>query len=95
MIFNCFEQVPHLSEAFTLEPGDVIATGTPAGIGAIRQPFPEGLLKVGDVVRIEIDRIGELQNTVIDEPDSYVAPEIETPERDGSRSQSYRASNTQ
>ena len=95
MIFNCYEQVAHLSEAFTLEPGDVIAAGTPAGIGAVRQPFPDGLLKIGDVVRIEIDRIGELQNTVIDEPDGYVAPEIETPERDGSRSQSYRASNTQ
>ena len=51
----------HLSQAFTLEPGDVIATGTPAGIGAVRQPFPEGLLKVGDVVRIEIEGIGELR----------------------------------
>jgi 2-keto-4-pentenoate hydratase/2-oxohepta-3-ene-1,7-dioic acid hydratase in catechol pathway len=74
MIFNCFEQVAHLSEAFTLEPGDVIATGTPAGVGAARQPFPEGLLKVGDVVRIEIDRIGTLENTVIDEPVGYIAP---------------------
>jgi 2-keto-4-pentenoate hydratase/2-oxohepta-3-ene-1,7-dioic acid hydratase in catechol pathway len=69
MVFNCFEQVAHLSEAFTLEPGDVIATGTPAGVGAARQPFPEGLLKVGDVVRVEIEGIGELQNTVVDEPD--------------------------
>jgi 2-keto-4-pentenoate hydratase/2-oxohepta-3-ene-1,7-dioic acid hydratase in catechol pathway len=77
MIFNCFQQVSHLSEAFTLEPGDVIATGTPAGVGAARQPFPEGLLKVGDVVRIEIDRIGSLENTVIDEPDGYLAQEIE------------------
>ena len=55
MIFDCFQQVAHLSEAFTLEPGDVIATGTPAGVGAVRQPFPDGLLKVGDVVRVEID----------------------------------------
>jgi len=77
MVFNCFEQVAHLSEAFTLEPGDVIATGTPAGVGAARQPFPEGLLKVGDVVRIEIDGIGELENTVIGEPDGYVVPEAE------------------
>ena len=46
MIYNCYQPVAHLSEAFTLEPGDVIATGTPAGIGAVRQPFPEGLLKV-------------------------------------------------
>jgi 2-keto-4-pentenoate hydratase/2-oxohepta-3-ene-1,7-dioic acid hydratase in catechol pathway len=73
MIFNCFEQVAHLSEAFTLEPGDVIATGTPAGVGAARQPFPEGLLKVGDVVRIEVDGIGALENTVVAEPDGFVA----------------------
>ena len=56
MIYNCFEQVAHLSEAFTLEPGDVIATGTPAGIGAVRQPFPDGLLKIGDTVRVQIER---------------------------------------
>jgi 2-keto-4-pentenoate hydratase/2-oxohepta-3-ene-1,7-dioic acid hydratase in catechol pathway len=42
---------------------------------AARQPFPEGLLKVGDVVRIEIERIGALENTVIEEPDGYLAPE--------------------
>jgi 2-keto-4-pentenoate hydratase/2-oxohepta-3-ene-1,7-dioic acid hydratase in catechol pathway len=74
MIYDCFQQVAHLSEAFTLEPGDVIATGTPAGIGAVRQPFPEGLLKVGDVVRVEIEGIGELENTVIAEPDGFVVP---------------------
>jgi 2-keto-4-pentenoate hydratase/2-oxohepta-3-ene-1,7-dioic acid hydratase in catechol pathway len=77
MVFNCFEQISHLSEAFTLEPGDVIATGTPAGVGAARQPFPEGLLKVGDEVRVEIDGIGELVNTVVPEPDGYLAPEAE------------------
>jgi 2-keto-4-pentenoate hydratase/2-oxohepta-3-ene-1,7-dioic acid hydratase in catechol pathway len=77
MIYTCFQQVAHLSEAFTLEPGDVIATGTPAGIGAVRQPFPEGLLKVGDVVRIEIEGIGELRNTVVEEPDGYLAPAAE------------------
>ena len=77
MVFNCFEQVSHLSEAFTLEPGDVIATGTPAGVGAARQPFPEGLLKVGDVVRIEIDGIGWLENSVAEEPAGYVVPEVE------------------
>jgi 2-keto-4-pentenoate hydratase/2-oxohepta-3-ene-1,7-dioic acid hydratase in catechol pathway len=73
MVFDCFEQVSHLSEAFTLEPGDVIATGTPAGVGSSVQPFPEGLLKVGDTVRIEIDRIGELRNQVIEEPEGFVA----------------------
>ena len=75
MIYDCYEQVAHLSQAFTLEPGDVIATGTPAGIGAVRQPFPEGLLKVGDVVRIEIEGIGELRNSVVEEPEGYLAPE--------------------
>ncbi len=73
MVFNCFEQVSHLSEAFTLEPGDVIATGTPAGVGSAYQPFPAGLLKVGDTVRIEIDGIGELSNTVVAEPDGFLA----------------------
>ena len=43
MVFGCSEQVSHLSEAFTLEPGDVIATGTPAGVGSSVQPFPSGL----------------------------------------------------
>jgi 2-keto-4-pentenoate hydratase/2-oxohepta-3-ene-1,7-dioic acid hydratase in catechol pathway len=73
MIFNCFEQIAHLSEAFTLEPGDVIATGTPAGVGSAVQPFPEGLLKVGDEVRIEIEGIGELRNTIVPEPDGFLA----------------------
>jgi 2-keto-4-pentenoate hydratase/2-oxohepta-3-ene-1,7-dioic acid hydratase in catechol pathway len=73
MVFDCFQQVSHLSEAFTLEPGDVIATGTPAGVGSSVQPFPEGLLKMGDTVRVEIDGIGELRNTVIEEPDGFLA----------------------
>jgi 2-keto-4-pentenoate hydratase/2-oxohepta-3-ene-1,7-dioic acid hydratase in catechol pathway len=77
MIYDCFQQVAHLSQAFTLEPGDVIATGTPAGIGAVRQPFPDGLLKVGDTVRIEIDGIGSLENTVVEEPEGFVVPETE------------------
>ena len=72
MVFDCFQQVSHLSEAFTLEPGDVIATGTPAGVGSAFQPFPEGLLKAGDTVRIEIDGIGELRNQVIEEPDNFM-----------------------
>jgi 2-keto-4-pentenoate hydratase/2-oxohepta-3-ene-1,7-dioic acid hydratase in catechol pathway len=77
MIYDCDRQVAHLSEAFTLEPGDVIATGTPAGIGAVRQPFPEGLLKVGDVVRVEIEGIGELENTVVAEPEGFVVKQTE------------------
>ena len=49
-------------------PGDVISTGTPAGVGIAMKP--PGLLKAGDVVRIEIEGIGVLENPVIDEPDS-------------------------
>jgi 2-keto-4-pentenoate hydratase/2-oxohepta-3-ene-1,7-dioic acid hydratase in catechol pathway len=73
MVFDCFQQVSHLSEAFTLEPGDVIATGTPAGVGLGRQPFREYLLHVGDTVRVEIERVGELVNTVVEEPNDYLA----------------------
>jgi 2-keto-4-pentenoate hydratase/2-oxohepta-3-ene-1,7-dioic acid hydratase in catechol pathway len=77
MLFDCFQQVAHLSRAFTLEPGDVIATGTPAGVGAVRQPFPEGLLKVGDKVRVEINGIGSLENTVIEEPEGFMVERAE------------------
>ena len=59
--------VEHLSSAFTLEPGDVISTGTPAGVGIAMKP--PRLLRAGDVVRIEIEGIGALENPVIDEPE--------------------------
>ena len=77
MIYDCFQQVAHLSQAFTLEPGDVIATETPAGIGAVRQPFPEGLLEVGDTVRVEIEGIGALENTIVEEPEGFVVADSE------------------
>jgi len=77
MVYDCFEQIAHLSTAFTLEPGDVVATGTPAGIGAVRQPFPEGLLKVGDTVRVEIEGIGALENMVVAEPEGFFAAAAE------------------
>jgi 2-keto-4-pentenoate hydratase/2-oxohepta-3-ene-1,7-dioic acid hydratase in catechol pathway len=73
MVFDCFQQVSHLSEAFTLEPGDVIATGTPSGVGLGRQPVRDNLLHVGDTVRVEIEGIGELVNTVVEEPDGFLA----------------------
>ncbi len=66
LIFDCFGLVEHFSTAFTLEPGDVVATGTPAGVGIGMKP--PRLLQAGDVVRIEIEGIGELSNPVIDEP---------------------------
>jgi 2-keto-4-pentenoate hydratase/2-oxohepta-3-ene-1,7-dioic acid hydratase in catechol pathway len=73
MVFDCFQQVSHLSEAFTLEPGDVIATGTPAGVGLGRKPVRDNLLHVGETVRVEIEGIGELANTVVEEPEGYLA----------------------
>jgi 2-keto-4-pentenoate hydratase/2-oxohepta-3-ene-1,7-dioic acid hydratase in catechol pathway len=67
LIFDCFTLVEHLSTAFTLEPGDVVATGTPGGVGIAMKP--PALLKAGDVVRIEIEGIGQIENPVIAEPD--------------------------
>jgi len=66
LIFDCFAIVEHLSTAFTLEPGDVIAMGTPAGVGISMKP--PRLLQVGDTVRVEIERIGAIENPVIEEP---------------------------
>ncbi len=67
MLFDCWAMIEHLSTAFTLEPGDVISTGTPAGVGMSRTP--PAWLRAGDTVRIEIDGIGGLENPVIDEPE--------------------------
>jgi 2-keto-4-pentenoate hydratase/2-oxohepta-3-ene-1,7-dioic acid hydratase in catechol pathway len=66
MIFGCYEQIAILSTVCTLEPGDIVATGTPAGVGMARTP--PGFLAAGDVVRIEIDRIGAIENPVVPEP---------------------------
>lgn len=66
MIYNIYAQIEHLSKVMTLEPGDLLATGTCAGVGIARGR--EGMLKVGDVVRVEIDRIGHIENRFIAEP---------------------------
>jgi 2-keto-4-pentenoate hydratase/2-oxohepta-3-ene-1,7-dioic acid hydratase in catechol pathway len=68
LIFDCFAIVEHLSTAFTLEPGDVVATGTPGGVGIAMKP-PK-LLSIGDVVRVGIDGLGTLENRVVAEPDT-------------------------
>jgi 2-keto-4-pentenoate hydratase/2-oxohepta-3-ene-1,7-dioic acid hydratase in catechol pathway len=60
MIYNIAEQIAHLSSGMTLHPGDIILTGTPAGVGSARGES----LKPGDVVRIEIERIGTLTTTI-------------------------------
>ncbi len=70
LIFDCFAIIEYLSTAFTLEPGDLISTGTPAGVGIAMKP--PRLLVAGDVVRIEVERIGQIENPVISEPDDTV-----------------------
>ena len=60
MIFNTNEQIAQLSSRITLHPGDVIMTGTPAGVGAARKEF----LKAGDTVKLWIEKIGTLTNTM-------------------------------
>ena len=66
LMYDCFAQVEHLSTAFTLEPGDVVTTGTPAGVGGAMSP--PRFLRAGDVVRIEIEKIGAIENRVTEEP---------------------------
>ncbi len=66
MTYNTFELIERVSRVFTLEPGDVIETGTPGGVGYSFKPTK--FMKVGDVVRIEIEKVGVLENTVIEEP---------------------------
>ena len=59
LVFNVYDQIAHLSRAMTLEPGDIIFTGTPGGVGLAMQP-PQ-FLKAGDKVGVEIDRIGSIE----------------------------------
>jgi acylpyruvate hydrolase len=66
LIFGIGEILEYLSAGMTLEPGDIIFTGTPAGVGGSRRP-PE-FLKPGDIVRIEIEKLGALENSVAEEP---------------------------
>ena len=65
LIFKIPELVAYLSSVVTLEPGDVVATGTPAGVGFARKP--PRYLQPGDEVIITIEGIGELRNPVIAE----------------------------
>lgn len=62
MIYSISSQIEYLSTAFTLEPGDLIATGTPEGVGIAMTP--PRFLESGDVVRCEIERIGAIENRV-------------------------------
>jgi ureidoglycolate lyase len=60
-VFDVWDQIAHVSQVMTLEPGDLIFTGTPGGVGMGRKP--PSYLKDGDVVRIEVDRLGALEAT--------------------------------
>jgi 2-keto-4-pentenoate hydratase/2-oxohepta-3-ene-1,7-dioic acid hydratase in catechol pathway len=61
MIYTLAEQIEQLSAGMTLHPGDIILTGTPAGVGAGRGEF----LKAGDVVKLWIEKIGEIENRIV------------------------------
>jgi 2-keto-4-pentenoate hydratase/2-oxohepta-3-ene-1,7-dioic acid hydratase in catechol pathway len=62
MIFGIPELIAFISRHITLEPGDLIATGTPAGVGAFRDP--PVFLRAGDVVRCQVDGVATLENPV-------------------------------
>jgi len=72
MIFTCRQMIEHLSTAFTLEPGMLITTGTPAGVAA-GEDRPRWLV-AGDEVTVEIEGVGELTNPVVDEPGTGDVP---------------------
>jgi 2-keto-4-pentenoate hydratase/2-oxohepta-3-ene-1,7-dioic acid hydratase in catechol pathway len=63
MIFSVAAIIAYLSQVFTLEPGDLVFTGTPPGVGFARKP--PVFLQAGDVVEVEIDGLGILRNRVI------------------------------
>jgi 2-keto-4-pentenoate hydratase/2-oxohepta-3-ene-1,7-dioic acid hydratase in catechol pathway len=65
MIFDVAAQIEHLTKAFALEPGDLLFTGTPAGVGVARTP--PNFLKVGDRVRVEVERLGAIEATIVQE----------------------------
>jgi 2-keto-4-pentenoate hydratase/2-oxohepta-3-ene-1,7-dioic acid hydratase in catechol pathway len=71
LLFSFGEMIEELSSVFTLEPGDILATGTPLGSGASLAP-PRFLI-VGQTVRVEVDGLGHIENVIIPEPQSTTA----------------------
>jgi 2-keto-4-pentenoate hydratase/2-oxohepta-3-ene-1,7-dioic acid hydratase in catechol pathway len=65
LLFSVAELVSLISAEVTLDPGDVIVTGTPSGVGVFREP--QMFLEPGDLVTVEVERIGSLTNPVTDE----------------------------
>jgi len=66
MLFNVYEIVHHLSRVMTLEPCDIIATGTPAGVAAFMKPVAR-FLEPGDIVEVEVENIGTLRNPITED----------------------------
>ena len=66
LVFDCYSQIETLTAAFTLEPGDLILTGTPSGVGIGFSP--KKYLTIGQKVRVEIEKLGYIENEVIAEP---------------------------
>lgn len=64
MIYGVGETLAHISQSFTINPGDLLATGTPSGVGYARTP--PWLLHPGDVVEVEVERLGVLTNRIVD-----------------------------
>jgi len=65
MIFSVAETIALLADVLTLEPGDVLVMGTPAGVGQARNP--PVWMKAGDTIAIDIERIGTLVNPIVNE----------------------------
>ena len=63
MVYTVGDTLAHISRTFTLQPGDLLATGTPSGVGYARTPA--WLLHPGDTVEVEVDRLGTLRNTIV------------------------------
>ncbi len=70
LIFDCFDQLAELTQVMTLEPGDIIFSGTPGGVGIAMQP-PQ-FMKIGDEVTIEISKLGSITNTLVAEDTTTV-----------------------
>ena len=66
MIYDCYTLIEYLTTAFTLEPGDLIPTGTPEGSAVT----PQNWLKPGDKVKVEIEGLGYIENNIIQEPNN-------------------------
>ncbi|MGF6637927.1 fumarylacetoacetate hydrolase family protein [Paraburkholderia sp. 35.1] len=66
MTYSIAKQIEYLSQVMTLKPGDILVTGTPAGVGIAMSP--PVFLQVGDVIRVEIDGVGHVENRIVKEP---------------------------